>query len=65
MKVYILRGAASSYVFEEVMETDEFYLARLKDGGFDIFAKAAFTLTVAEAWVPGARPPSAIGFGRE
>ena len=50
VKVYILQGAASCYVFPDLLETNDFYLVPLKDGiGFDIFAKAAFSLTVEEA----------------
>ena len=50
MKVYILHGAASCYVFPDLLETKDFYLVPLKDGiAFDIFAKAAFSLTVEEA----------------
>ena len=59
MKVYILRGAASCYVFPDLLETSDFYLVPLNDGGFDIFAKAAFSMTVEEA-LPVA--PAKFGF---
>jgi len=60
MKVYVLKGPVSVYVYSTLYETRDFFLVPQDDGGFSVFSKSVFILSIEEALAPGS--PEAVGF---
>lgn len=60
MKVYVLKGPVSVYVYSTLYETNDLYLVPQDDGGFTVFSKAVFSLTIEDANPP--KKPDTVGF---
>lgn len=53
MRVYILKGPVSTYVANDLVETEEFYLVPTSNSSlFDVYHKSVFKLSICETKQP-------------